>query len=130
MSIYQDMAVVVRQMTWFKDQIIYEDGLPDKPDDAVCVRVFGGHYERIHNRRRPSWTVYGIEFRVRSNRPSVCLDRCNDIADHIGGLVNESINGVLYRSIIETSPAVEVARDPEGQVTYSIAFTATRRGTP
>ena len=128
MSVYQDMAVLIRQLPWFEDQTIYEDGLPKKPDDAVCVRVFGGHFERVQNIKRPAWTVYGIEFRVRSNRPSVCIDRCNDIAGQVDPSTNTVINGAVYRSIFQTSPAVEVARDPEGQVTYSVGFTATRRG--
>jgi len=128
MSIYTDMSVWLKHLPWFEDQVIYEDGLPDGPDDAVGFSVFGGYFERIHSVTHPAWTVYGVEFRVRSDKPDVCLDRCEAIMNKFDGVTNFSINGTVYREIFITSPPKVVARDPGGQVTYSVGFTVTRRG--
>ena len=128
MSIYDDLAALISQESWFVDQRIYFDGLPEGPDDAVCVNSFPMNFERVQTNRHPLWTVYGIELRVRATKPEVCLARCESLMEKMDGLTNITINGTLYREIFLTTTPRIVSREPGGEVTYSIGFTVTRRG--
>lgn len=128
-TVFDDLSVYLKELDWFKDQIIFQDGLPDKPDEAAAICGYGGlSTDRHHGYKGVAVTAHGIEIKIRSNTPSVALARCKTVTEHMDGTVNMPINGTLFQSIFMSNAARQIFKDPGGQVTYSIAFNVKREG--
>jgi len=128
MSIYDDIAVILQVEDWFNNQIIYEDGLPDDHNDAVCVSIIGGEVSRIHNTKVVAWSHYGIEIRVRAKSSTNARNRIEIAAAALDGITNRYVNGSVIRSSFQIDVPSLMERDPGGETVYAVSFNITRRG--
>ena len=128
MSIYDDVAVILQSEDWFTSQIIYKDGMPERPADASCVSLIGGEVSRIHNTTKVAWSHYGIEIRVRAANSDNARDRIEVAAAALDGITNRYVNGSVIRSCFQIDVPLLVERDPGGETVYSVSFNIVRRG--
>lgn len=126
MSIYEDITVLINQIPSFETEVVYLDGMPEAPTDAISIHVFGGGYQRVHSARF-GWSEHGLEVRCRSSEPETARNRLSEILGYLDGQTNLFVNGGLFRSIFAIAPPTITEREVGGVVTYSVSFNVTRR---
>lgn len=126
MSIYEDITTLINQVPSFNTEVVYLDGMPESPVEAISIHVYAGGYERLHSSRF-GWSEYGLEVRCRSAEPGTARNKLQEILGYLDGQTNLRVNTGLFRSIFAIAPPVISSREVGGTVTYSVSFNITRR---
>jgi|GEM_PF-1940906 len=120
MNIAKDISTLLQVIT----NNVFVDEMPDDNINDNCITVyhsggsrpsyFFGNERQIEN---PS-----IQIRVRHTNRKDALDWCNKIKDLLDGKSNFTINGNNYILVTLSSDILNMGRDNQNRVHYSMNF--------
>lgn len=124
MNIAKDISTLLQSIT----DAVYVDEMPDdnasqqsNVNDCITVYHSGGsrpdYFFGERQIENPS-----IQIRVRNTNRKDALDWCNKIKDLLDGKSNFTINGNNYILLSLSSDVLNMGRDSQGRVHYSLNF--------
>lgn len=99
------------------------DEMPDDVNDVITVYHSGGNKPNYYFGNERQIENPSIQIRVRHTNRKDALDWCNKIKDLLDGKSNFTINGNNYILLSLSSDVLNMGRDSQGRVHYSLNFT-------
>jgi len=119
MNIAKDISTLLQVIT----NNVFVDEMPDdNANDCITVYHSGGSRPSYFFGNERQIENPSIQIRVRHTNRKDALDWCNKIKDLLDGKSNFTINGNNYILLSLSSDVLNMGRDSQGRVHYSLNF--------